>query len=207
MDLSCAPFALRSSRSRELNYRKCSGGNFVAEVVPRWHFCSTLDVFRIWNFDCLLRDKNMGKIFQSVCVLLFVVTLAAAQQPSMSDEGGRVMALENAWNHALEAKDTKALDMLLANTFVSVDIDGSVSSRSEFLASIKSPNYQPSQAVTEQSTVQVYGDVAVVVGVFRIKGTEKGKPYVNRERFVDTWIKLKGTRQCVATTSTLITAK
>jgi ketosteroid isomerase-like protein len=149
----------------------------------------------------------MGKIFQSVCVLLFVVALAAAQQPSMSDEGGRVMALENAWNHALEAKDAKALDMLLANTFVSVDIDGSVSSKSEFLASIKSPDYQPSQAVTEQSTVQVYGDVAVVVGVFRIKGTEKGKPYVHRERFVDTWIKLQGTWQCVATTSTLITAK
>jgi ketosteroid isomerase-like protein len=162
---------------------------------------------RIWNFDCLPRDKNMGNIFQSVCVLLFVVALAAAQQPSMSDEGGRVMALENAWNHALEAKDAKALDMLLANTFVSVDIDGSVSSKSEFLASIKSPNYQPSQAVTEQSTVQVYGDVAVVVGVFRIKGTEKGKPYVHRERFVDTWIKLQGTWQCVATTSTLITAK
>src|ERR1700720_4262951 len=153
------------------------------------------------------------------------------------------MALENAWNHALEAKDAKALDMLLANTFVSVDIDESVSSKSEFLASIKlplaypvvsanhkqwgflvrrarkygavlkqadkqkSPNYQPSQAVTEQSTVQVYGDVAVVVGVFRIKGTEKGKPYVHRERFVDTWIKLQGTWQCVATTSTLITAK
>jgi hypothetical protein len=28
-------------------------------------------------------------------------------------------------NHALEAKDIKALNMLLANTFVSVDIDGS----------------------------------------------------------------------------------
>jgi ketosteroid isomerase-like protein len=131
----------------------------------------------------------------------------AQLQGSMSDEGGRVMALENAWNHALEAKDTKALDMLLANTFVSVDIDGSIASRSEFLASIKSADYQPSQAVTEQSTVQVYGDAAVVVGVFRIKGTEKGKPYVHRERFVDTWIKLRGAWQCVATTSTLITGK
>jgi hypothetical protein len=49
------------------------------------------------------------------------------------------------------------LDMLLANTFVSIDIDGSISSKSEFLASIKSPDYQASQAVTEQSSVQVYG--------------------------------------------------
>jgi len=95
------------------------------------------------------------KSFLAIVISLSVAGLTATQQRSMSDEGGRVMALENAWNHALEAKDTKALDMLLANTFVSVDIDGSIASRSEFLASIKSPDYQPSQAVTEQSSVQV----------------------------------------------------
>ena len=149
----------------------------------------------------------MKKIFLCVAILLCVGILPAAQQKSMSDEGGRVLALETAWNHALEAKDVKALNMVLANTFVSVDIDGSVASKSEFLASIKAPEYQPSQAVTEQSTVQVYGDAAVVVGVFRVKGTEKGKPYVRRERFVDTWIKMNGTWQCVATTSTLMSAK
>jgi hypothetical protein len=47
----------------------------------------------------------------------------------------------------------------------------------------------------------------VVVGVFRVKGMEKGKPYVHRERFVDTWIKTNGVWQCVATTSALITSK
>ena len=149
----------------------------------------------------------MGKIFLSLAMLLCGVAPAAAQQNAATDEGGRILALETAWNHALEAKDTKALGMLLANTFLSVDIDGSVSSRAEFLASIKSPDYQPSQAVTEQSSVQVFGDAAVRVGVFRVKGTEKGKPYLHRERFVDTWIKSDNTWQCVATTSTLITAK
>jgi ketosteroid isomerase-like protein len=149
----------------------------------------------------------MGKAFLSVGILLFGVILAAAQQNSMSDEGGRVLALENVWNRALEAKDVRALNTLLANTFLSVETDGSVSSKNEFLASIKSPDYEASQAVNEQSSVQVYGDAAVVVGVFRIKGTEKGKPYLHRERFVDTWIKLNGAWQCVATTSTLITAK
>ena len=149
----------------------------------------------------------MRKTFLCAAILLGGGILPGAQQKSMSDEGGRVLALETAWNHALEAKDVKALNMALANTFVSVDIDGSVASKSEFLASIKAPEYQPSQAVTEQSTVQVYGDAAVVVGVFRVKGTEKGKPYVRRERFVDTWIKMNGTWQCVATTSTLMSAK
>lgn len=149
----------------------------------------------------------MTRIFSALAILLFGFAAVAGQQKSASDEGARVQALENAWNHALEAKDTKALGMLFANTFLSVDIDGSIASKSEFLAGIKGADYQPSQAVTEQSTVQVYGDTAVVVGVFRVKGTEKGKAYVRRERFVDTWIKMNGNWQCVATTSTLMTAK
>ena len=136
-----------------------------------------------------------------------LVGLAVAQQSTDSDEGGRVLALEKVWNHALEQKDVKALDMLLANTMVSVDIDGSMQSKGEFLASIKAPDYQPSQAVTEQTSVQVYGNTAVVVGIFRIKGTDKGKPYVHRERFVDTWIKTNDSWQCVATTSTLLSGK
>jgi ketosteroid isomerase-like protein len=147
------------------------------------------------------------KTFVAAGILLLSAAVAVAQQKSANDEGGTILALENAWNRALELKDAKALDMLLANTFVSIDIDGSVASKSEFLASIKSPEYQPSQAVTEQSNVQVYGNVAVVVGILRVKGKEKGKQYVHRERFVDTWIKVNGTWQCVATTSTLITAK
>ena len=144
-------------------------------------------------------------------VLMLISALAQqgtqAQQKSMSDEAGRILALEKAWNHALEEKDAKALDMLLANTLVSVDIDGSVASKSEFLASIKAPDYKPAQVVTEQSSVQVYGNAAVVTGTFRVKGTENGKPYVRRERFTDTWIKINEAWQCVASQTTLIPSK
>jgi len=154
-----------------------------------------------WEVSSMKRTIIAGSL------LLLAVAIALAQQSNVSDEGGRILALETAWNHALEAKDAKALEMLLANTMISVDIDGSVANKSEFLVSIKAPDYKPAQAVTEQSSVQVYGDAAVVVGVFRIKGTEKGRPYVHRERFVDTWIRINGAWQCVATTSALITAK
>jgi ketosteroid isomerase-like protein len=149
--------------------------------------------------------KRLG-VF-AAALLFALIALTAAGRSNDSDEGGRVLALEKIWNRALEQKDVKALDMLLANTMISVDIDGSIQSKSEFLASIKAPDYQPSQAVTEQTSVQVYGNAAVVVGIFRVKGTEKGKPYVHRERFVDTWIKSNDSWQCVATTSTLLSAK
>jgi ketosteroid isomerase-like protein len=149
----------------------------------------------------------MKKTIGAGAVLLALVVVGMAQQKSISDEGGRVLALEKAWNHALEEKNAKALDMLLANTLVSVDIDGSVQSKGEFLASIKAPDYKPSQVVTEQTSVQVYGDAAVVTGTFRVKGTENGKPYVRRERFTDTWIKIDKAWQCVATQTTLIPGK
>ena len=147
-----------------------------------------------------------AKILFAAGLLVAAAAIRVCGQNS-SDEAGRIQALELAWNHALEAKDAAALDMLLANSMVSVDIDGSMVNKKEFLASVKSPEYQPSQAVTEQSNVQMYGDAAVVAGIFRIKGMEKGKPYVHRERFVDTWVKINGTWQCVATTSALISAK
>src|SRR5438270_7534831 len=146
----------------------------------------------------LAEEESVKKLLAAVVALLIFACVACFAQNTSSDESGRVLGLENAWNHAIEAKDTKALDMLLANTFVAVEIDGSVSSKSEFLASIKAPEYQPSQAVNENINVQIYGNAAVVVGIFRIKGVEKGKPYVHRERFTDTWIKVDQGWQCVA---------
>jgi ketosteroid isomerase-like protein len=149
----------------------------------------------------------MKKVFAFAAALFIAASVAALAQNSAKDDAGRVLGLENAWNHAVESKDTKALDMLLASTFSAVEIDGSLSSKSEFLASIKAPEYQPSQAVNEQVSIQMYGNAAVVVGIFRIKGVEKGKPYVHRERFTDTWIKHEQTWQCVSSQSTLITGK
>lgn len=149
----------------------------------------------------------MTKLFWGTAVLFLFASSGGSSQNTASDEGGRILGLENAWGHAIEAKDTKALDMLLAATFVAVEIDGSMESKSEFLAGIKAPEYQPSQAVNEQINVHMYGGAAVVNGIFRVKGLAKGKPYIHRERFTDTWIKQSDTWQCVASQATLIATK
>ena len=138
-------------------------------------------------------------------VLWLAACLAAAQTSAPSDEGARVLALDNSWNHALESNDAKALDMLLADSFVSVEIDGSIQNKREFLASLKGPGYRaPAQAVTEQSKVDVYGESAVVVGIYRTQTLHKGKSVTRRERFVDTWANIKGTWKCVASVAVLI---
>ena len=146
----------------------------------------------------------MKRIFVFAAVLWLGANLAWAQT-SRSAEGAHILALDNSWNRALETNDTKALDLLLADSFVSIDIDGSMETKREFLTSLKTPGYQPpEQAVTEQSKVDVYGNSAVVVGIFRTQGGRKGKTFTRRERFLDTWVNFNGTWKCVASVAVLI---
>ncbi len=91
------------------------------------------------------------KLIVLIAVALWMGAGVSSGQTSGSDEGSHVLALDNSWNRALERTDTKALDMLLADNFVSIDIDGSMQTKREFLASLKSAGYHaPSQSVTEQ---------------------------------------------------------
>ncbi len=145
------------------------------------------------------------KSFSVLATTLWLVLCLAAQTSSQSDEGTLVLALDNSWNRALESNDTKALDLLLADSFVSIDIDGSMQTKGEFLASLKAPGYEPpAHAVTEQSNVDVYGNSAVVVGIFRTHHARRGKTITRRERFLDTWVKVNHTWKCVASVAVLI---
>jgi len=140
-----------------------------------------------------------------IAAIVLAGSMCLAQTSSQSDEGARVLALDNSWNRALETNDAKALDLLLAESFVSVDIDGSIQTKREFLTGLKASGYQaPSQAVTEQSKADVYGESAVVVGIFRTQTAHKGKSVTRRERFVDTWVKINNTWRCVASVAVLI---
>jgi ketosteroid isomerase-like protein len=136
-------------------------------------------------------------LFAGVVLSLGIVN-SLAEQGGMSDAAGHVLALETAWNHAIETKDAKAIEMILADSMVAVESDGSFSTKGEYLAGIKAADFQPSQAVNEKNEVHMYGDTAVAVGIFRIKEMEKGKTVVHRERTVDTWVKTNGTWKCVA---------
>lgn len=146
----------------------------------------------------------------AVVAAWFIAATAPGGVPAQSpakDDSARIIALEQAWNRAIEAKDTKALDQLLAPTFVAVDVDGSLTRKGEFLASIKDPAYQPAEAAYEDIRAEIYGDTAVTTGVFRVRETRKGKRITERQRFVDTWVRRGQTWQCVASQVVLIPAK
>ena len=137
-------------------------------------------------------------------IVPLMATSVAAQGVDQAEKQSKVIAMENAWNLAEQHKDVKALAMLLDNSLVYVDYDGSMMTKGDFLALVKSSAYQPEQESNESMRAQLYGDAAVVTGIYRIKGTVKGKPYEHRGRFTDTWISRDGRWVCVASQYTLI---
>lgn len=156
---------------------------------------------------CTARGKGragVSKLF-SIFLLLLVATRSNAQGPPQpAAEQGRILALENAWNQAVQQKNGPALNLLLAPDLIYVDYDGKLMDKAEYLASVQSQTLQPGRIASESMTVHFYASVAVVNGVYRENGTKNGKPYLLQERFTDTWVRRNESWVCVASQSTLI---
>ncbi len=142
-----------------------------------------------------------------LCVLLGACAVwGTAQKPAKtSGEEGRIIALESAWDQAEQNKDANALANLLAENLVYVDYDGSISTKQQFLASVKNPDVAGEQINNEGVTVHLYGNnVAVSTGIYRDRGMEKGKPFQRRGRFTNVWLNQSGKWECIASQSTLV---
>jgi len=139
-----------------------------------------------------------------VCAVAFGWIALAQERPQYSEDEGKILALENLWNRAEQAKDTSALSHIFAPTMVYVDFDGTLKTRDQFLSYVKNDTSAPEQLVSEDLSIHSYGEFAVVTGVFRGKWSKGGKPTTLRGRYVDAWAKIDGTWQCVSAQATLI---
>src|SRR6266852_4652543 len=142
----------------------------------------------------------------TLAVLLFS-SAPFPQDKSAGDDEIRIKQLEHAWNQAEAKQEVKEVSSLLADTLVYTDYDGSFMNKSEYLKWVADPQQKADHLYDEGQSVKVYGNAAVVTGIYRETGTNKGKPYVIRSRFTDTWIKRDGVWLCVASHSTLIPSK
>jgi hypothetical protein len=142
----------------------------------------------------------------SISAILVAACLAVYAQDTSkpSDAEIRILLLENAWNKAEQRRDTRALDQLLAGTLAYTDYDGTFYTKAQFLESVKNEDEAIELLANEQVSVHGYESSAVVTGIYREKGTVRGKPYLRRGRFTDTWVKQNGSWLCVASQSTLI---
>lgn len=141
--------------------------------------------------------------------LLCLLILAGMAPAHLWAQGGddaavrsKILALEHAWNQAEALKDLKSLDGLFDNALVYIDFDGTLMTKAEFLSRVKSAHIQ--QGVTESMTAQVFGNTAIVTGIYLDREIKDGKPVLRRGRFVDTWVYKDSAWVCVAAQATPI---
>ena len=143
-----------------------------------------------------------AKLLLAVLALLFAAPMLA--QDSHSEAESKILALENAWNQAQIHHDATALSTLLPETFVYTDYDGTVMTKSQFLADLKDPDYVATLVANENEHVFSYDKAAVVTGTYHTKGKYKGKPFEHWGRFTDMWVFQNSMWQCVASHTNLI---
>jgi ketosteroid isomerase-like protein len=137
------------------------------------------------------------------CLLLLMGPVGLVAQQADPREG-KLVVLERLWNEAQVNRDSAALDALVGERFVNTEYDGEVSDKTKFLADIKDPLFRPTTANIQEVKVNMFGNTAVVTGIYHTKGSYQGRPYEHIGRFTDTWI-LENTKwQCVASHTSLL---
>ncbi len=140
------------------------------------------------------------------CVVLALAALGqcSAQRSKDDSQQTKLLVMERLWNEAQVNRDARALDSMIASDFVNTEYDSEVSDKAKFLADIKDPQFNLTSLNIQDLKVSMYGDSAIVVGIYHTKGSYQGKPYEHWGRFTDTWVFTEGRWQCAASHTSLL---
>jgi ketosteroid isomerase-like protein len=131
---------------------------------------------------------------------------AVVVQPVKSDQEV-LIELEKSWNEAFYRKDTKFIESILADEFISTYEDGSRADKKKELALTVAFDQQVESAVQDDFTVRVLGDTAVVWFTLHLVGIKQGQRAELTLSYTDVWVLRDGHWRCVSAHSTRVNAK
>jgi len=132
-------------------------------------------------------------------VLLATASAAAALPPDLA-------AAAKAYDQAQVRSDKAELERLLADDYVLQNSSGQVQDKQSFIADSVAPGFRIEPFEVEEPVEKVLGDVALLGGVATLKGTDGGKPFTARLRFMDVWAKRGGKWVVIFTQATRVPA-
>jgi len=104
--------------------------------------------------------------------------------------------LERDWAAASLKKDAAVVEKFLADEFVSND-NGKMMNKKQVLADIKNSAAQKESAANSDMRVAVFGNTAVVHGLYIEKSTTNGKDTSQQARYTEVYVKRDGRWQCM----------
>jgi ketosteroid isomerase-like protein len=130
-------------------------------------------------------------------ILVVAVAVLGGPPASIAQQGQgaeqEIRAMERQWNTARVKADVATLDRILAADWTVTHGDGTINTKAEYLADLKSGARQFSADVKEDElSVRLYGDTAVAAGLSDSKVTYHGKPSGGALRFTRVYVKRDG---------------
>ena len=151
------------------------------------------------------------KRITTVVVLVCVTSLFALAQTTKEEAGHKgdteqlILRLESEGREATLKNDMEANDRLLADNWVNVNPDGSVTTKARLMELLKGGSFKIMSIDNDEVVVRVYGDAAVVTGRSTTKRAGQGSEVVTRQvRFTRVYARSKGRWQVVSAHNTLI---
>lgn len=130
-------------------------------------------------------------------LIALCATGASQAQTSSAATEKAIEALELQWLKSDQTNNVELTKPLLADGYVSTGVDGTMSDVAATLADQKARTY--TSAEYEDLKVTAFGNTAIARGIYKGKGTLNGKPFDERMRWTDAWVKMSnGKWQCVA---------
>lgn len=112
-----------------------------------------------------------------------------------------VNARDDLYTLGSEQQDPKILSSVWADSFIDTNGTGVVRNKQQMLAAIiaakKTGQKTISISISDRRT-QVYGNAAVVTGMYTTRVMDGGKPQIAKGRFTDVWVKQHNSWICVA---------
>lgn len=108
------------------------------------------------------------------------------------DDTEAVLAVERAWTEAHLRGDVETIARLMADDYLKIESDGSVSDRAKTLARYTPETRYWEKAEGDEYIVRVYGETAVVVGRWSARGMNNGTRFDYSARFLSVYVKRAG---------------
>jgi hypothetical protein len=168
-----------------------------------------------------LRSMLMIRIKNTAMAALIAIGIATAgalafepprEKPGpASNVKQEILDLMHDWAKAVVQSDPGTMDRLLAYELIATDPIGALWDKAKYLEHVKTNAFHVESTEFKDTSIDVYGDAAVVTGLEFSKINSKRPPYVVErgyivERVTTTWIRRRGTWQCVAFQTMVIEA-
>jgi ketosteroid isomerase-like protein len=124
------------------------------------------------------------------CVLLGIAGVGlTASAANRQDDQKALAKLDADYQKAVEQNDTKTMARILADDFILVEGDGTVSTKADLLKDAAGGKTKYEHQVDSERTIRVWGDTAVVTAKLWAKGLEDGKQVDYYMWFSDTYVR------------------